>query len=343
MPHHALLSPEDLAETILVPEYHQLRKMIEEARGKPGSHIAILGEPYSGREYLVKRLARDHPDDAVYISFSSPVEDFSASGIAGPVAPIIFIEGAHYLFTKKVGGFRELRAFKSFVVSTDRTVISSWNTHAWEYACAVEDIDAFCSGTFRIPPLTMQRLMDGILAFYHGEIRCINDATIKQSVMVSSITHTVRIPFLGKEITLPGLSIDWNLLISAVRRKKQEDSPEKIVFSRLESVSKGNMGIALRLWNQSLDYPEIRVSRIHEISVLPDLTIDERFLLATLLMTESAESKAISQITGESSLINCIYPLKARQLIEESDGTVRIRPAMLNQITAHLRATRMVI
>jgi hypothetical protein len=343
MPDPSLLFPELLAETLYAPEYEHLIKRIGEARNRPGTHIVILGEPYAGREYLVKKLARHYQDDAAYISFSSPVGDFSASGIPQATAPILIIEGAQYFFTRTIGGFQQLRAFITFVADTDKTVVSSWNTYAWNYASAVENLDRCCSGTVTVPPLTMERLRDGILASYSGEIRCINDATVKQSVLVSPVTHAIRIPFTSREVNLPGLSIDWNLLFSAMMRRKREESPERIVFSRLEKLSQGNMGIALNLWNESLDYPEIRVSRIHEIPELQDLTLDERFLLVSLLMVESADISAIPRITGEPHSTDWIYLLKAKDIIEEQGRKIRIRPGMLHQTAGHLKAMRMVV
>ena len=161
-------------------------------------------------------------------------------------------------------------------------------------------------------------------------------------MFASSKPRTVRLPFTSKEVKIPWFTIDWNLIGSTFKRREQEFSPEDVVFSRLHTLSGGNPGVAITLWNKGLRYPEIRVSGIQELPALPRLSFDERFILINLLMMESLEAKEIARVAGNTTTPQDILRLMHEQVLEDAGGQIRITSLMIKPIAEYLRGIRMV-
>lgn len=338
----APLSPGDLVPSVYTQEFETARTFIENSRTRPGMHLAVIGDSDSGREEFIRRIVQESGETVTPVSFSHPVDREHPFAGRIPETSILVISNAHYLASRTIGGFSSLDEFISLIAGQEQTVISSWNTHAWNYYAAAVNLDKTCNATVHLSPVPIKLLRDAILSHYRHSVTCINDATLRQSVFGSSEPRTIRIPFTSKEVKIPWFTIDWNLIRSAFKRREPEISPEDVVFSRLHKLSGGNPGVAITLWNKGFQYPEIRVSRIQELPVLPDLSFDERFILVNLLMMESLEAKEIVRVAGSPTAHQDIFRLMNEKILEDAGGKLRISSLMAKPIAEHLQGIRMV-
>ncbi len=338
----APLSPGDLLPSFYMQEYETVRTFIEKSRSRPGQHLAIVGESLSCREELLQRIVREYKEEITPVSFSHPVDrEYPFAGQLQD-SSILVIGNAQYLASRTIGGFSSLRAFISLVAERKQTIISSWNIHAWDYYAAAVNLDKACSRTVLLPPVPMELLREAILSHYQHSVTCTNDATLQKSVFISSNPRTVRVPFIGNEVNIPSVTVDWNLIASVFKKKKDELSPEDVVFSRLHELSGGNLETAIALWNQGFRYPEIRVSGIRELPVLPALSFDERYILVNLLMMESLEAEEIARVSKSTTTQQDLFRLTNENVLEAANGQFRISSLMTRPVLAYLQGHRMV-
>ena len=341
MPEVPPLTLQDIVAPLFRKNMAPVLRDIKAAADQPGAHRAILGPAYSGRDLFLRQLAEEYPSTAAVHTFTSPVTDLEAELEPYHGAKLLFLNNAHYLAVRKIGGFGQLEAFRSFLATTETSVISAWNTTAWNYYSAIADLETLHQEVVTIPPVSADGLRDAIRLHYEGKINFVNDATIRQSFFASPVTHTITIPFTSRNISVPWLSLDLTLLVSAVARKEREETPENAVLFHLDRVSQGNAGGAAALWNSGLEYPEIRISHIREPPAVGDLSIDECNTLISILMLESVGRDDLAAIRGED-VDTILYRLKSRNLIEVTRSNLRIRPVMANSVLAHLTGIRMV-
>lgn len=339
----APLSLGDLVPSFYTQEFETVRTFIENSRTRPGTHLAVIGDSDSGREEFVQRIVQESTKTVTHISLSHPANREHPLAVRIPETSLLVIGNAHYLASRTIGGFSSLDEFVSLIAEQKQTVISSWNTHAWNYFTAAVNLDKTGTETVHLPPVPGELLREAVLSHYRHAVTCINDATLRESVFASSKPRTIRLPFTSKKVKIPWFTIDWNLIRSAFKRRKDEISPEDVVFSRLDALSGGNPGVAITLWNKGFQYPEIRVSRIQELPALPDLSFDERFILVNLLMMESLEAKELVRVAGSTATPQDILRLMNEQVLEDTEGQIRIPPLMTKPIAEYLRGLRMVI
>lgn len=334
------LQHSDIVPPLYREVYTRLKTHVDASAGHPGTHIAVLGNTYSGRDLLVSRIAEDYPD-AAFHTLTSPVTDVASELGSYDGVPFLFLRNAQFLATPRIGGFDPLESFQAFLAGTKTSVISGWNTSAWNYYAAVTGIDAYQHRVVEIPPFTAGQLKTAIHDHYGETIGYVNDATLRSAFFDTAMTRKVAIPFTQHRIAIPWFFFDPNILASVVNRQDKNANPENAVFLRLTRIAQGNSGVAAALWNASLQYPEIRISGIRDPPVVERLSIDERHVLAVILMLESASPDELFGILGKETG-QVLYLLRSRGIIEDVEGRVRIRLIMANSVLHYLRRMRMV-
>ena len=156
----------DLVPSFYTQEFETVRTFIENSRTRPGTHLAVIGDPDSGREEFVQRIVQESTKTVTRISLSHPADREHPLAVRIPDASLLVIGNAHYLASRTIGGFSSLGEFVSLIAEQKQTVISSWNTHAWNYFTAAVNLDKTCTETVRLPPVPGELLREAVLSHY---------------------------------------------------------------------------------------------------------------------------------------------------------------------------------
>jgi len=200
-------------------------------------------------------------------------------------------------------------------------------------------MDAYHAKIIDIPPFTPDLLQKAVDAAYGSGITYVNDATLMRSFVESDINRKIAISLTSLKISIPWISFNFAILKSALSRKERERSPKGAILSRITRVAQGNPCVAAEVWNASIDYPAIRLSRIHEPPVIASLTINERHVLASILMLESVDMSGLGAIRGKMAGA-ALHMFRSKEIVEEVEGQFRIRPILANSVLTPLRGLK---
>jgi len=324
-------------------EFEKITRAIDRFGSGAPSHIAVVAEPMYGRTRIVNEIRRIYGDRVHYLSFESIISPSTLPDFSSIDSDIIVIDNCQFLATRRIGGFETLDLFLRRQITSKKLFITTWNAHSWHYLSAVMHLDAYFPTIVILPRMDTPLLKQVIMARHKpGEIRFSDQGTAERSMFFSLIHRSIRLPFMKKEITVPWLKLNFTVMLRKIPRKKRvQVSTEDVIFEKINRIAQGNPGVAILLWETSLNNNTLSLSAINEIPYTISLDPDESFILSIILSMESLHAKDLAAITGsEMDIERVLYRLVQQNLIEDHAGYYGILPFALGPVTDYLRKTR---
>lgn len=327
---------------IFESELSRIQDAIEaREKGRP-SHIAVVADPFAGHELIMQEIKRTNPDIVSHIPLFNVVKGKDFLSTLYGTKDVILMERCHFLALRKIGGFAVLDAFLDLAASSDKLLITGWNSFSWSYLNAVRHIETFFPMIVELPRLSSADLKTVILSRYEEKIRFIDDTERKEEPFLSTEVRRFSLPVVQRSVEVPWPHINAGVLHAGKKQQATTDV-EDAVFEKINRIAEGNYGVALRIWEQSLENSVVNLSSIPEIPCAIDLDINESFLLNSVLSMESINITDLREIAGpEIDLDQTLYRLTNEGMIEEVKGYYQVRPEALNCVISHLRRIRMV-
>jgi len=327
-----------------LPQYQVELEAIEQGirdfeEGK-GENIALISEPFAGRKKLINEIRKSHVDKITSIRFNTTItsNEFLSSLREGK--EIVIVENCHFLARRKIGGFDQIDAFLNYMSSSHQLFITSWNTFSWSYLSAVMSINPFFPRVVRLYPLGAEALKSLILSSYPYAIRFSeNGERAADRMSVSMACLHIRLPFSSTVHCIPWPEIRLPQLLKGRRKMKAED----VFFDRLASISGGNPGVARKLFEQALTFPEVPLSALKVPKYTISLGINDRFLLSLILTMELVSKEDLAEIAGpDIDTDKSLYLLSAAGLVTGEAGSYAIAHEALKSVVQYLELSRVV-
>lgn len=241
--------------------------------------IAVTGSPYGGRDSLLAHAADYLDTDHVRLGPSEPTT--VRSELDG--TPLV-VDNCQQLYSREIGGFDVFREDLTALTRSDQAVVTGWNSVAWTYLDRIEAVsDVFDE------VIPVRQLPPDELETYVRDRREI--PTIEGDNLGDSIVSAEQFSTGWGQFSLP--KFDLGVLNDQVWPTPE---PTEAFFGRLCSLSRGNPGVALAIFDQ-LDEGVVSPSDLTTLSIEFDDTGD--FLLRLLLAGECVDSESLAERVGE--------------------------------------------
>jgi len=306
------------------------------------THIAIISDPFAGQHMLVNEILSRYSLRLSYHPLHSLAGNLDfLSGILD-VHDLVLVEGCQYLFRRRIGGFAVLESFLDHLSTTSRLFITGWNRHAWSYLDAVMDIGDYFSDVITLPTLDKNTIKALILSSQSFPVTYVDDIPASQQESEGMVLATAP-----KVIPLPGtdrtLSIPCPVVRNTTPRERSQEEIEDAVFARITALAQGNYGVAMRVWQESLDESTLHMSRIPQLVCTVNISTDDAFLLGVLLTMDTLGLDELADIVGtDTPVVRSVHRLEKCGLIESTDGRYSISPEALHCVQQYLNRIRMV-
>ena len=336
--------------------------------GGTGANVAVVSEPYAGRDALLEYAESLLEDEAEFTRaaldpsaadgdgppFPDPVDGDAASrpaegtpAEAGPDAAdggragALVVSDCHHLFDRHIDGFEALDAFRQRLALSDPLVVTSWNRHAWSYLDAVRDVGDSFPVTVEIPPLDADELRTVIEAHYGPGLPDVVD-TGQAGRIEEVVFDRYALPLPGGRsvgIPYPKPNTAW---LAARSASGTEESVEAVVFEKLRRVSRGNPGVAKAAWEEAVTDGEIAPAYIEAPPSGLSLDDDAAFLLWTVVAMESASIDRLDDLFEDRPVEATLQDLVEQGLVTVTDRTVAVAPESLPVAVDALERRRLV-
>lgn len=327
----------DLRAAGLDNHFETLDTAIEAYRGGSSPNVAIVSEPFGGREALVEYVT-DELDDIEHVTFPSSATEANLPDIDDFDA--LVLSDCHALFTRRIGGFDVLDQFLEAIAASETFVVTAWNQYAWQYLSAVRDLEESFGVVLPDPDLAAtgveallrDRYGPQLPAFVEtgdaGRVKSIGFGTYPIRLLGS---RTVNVP-------IPELNLEY---LSPWSPWDRDPEIETVVFRKIALLSNGNPGIAIVLWERSLTDGEIAPAYVEALDRSPDLDDDEAFVLWTILANDDRSRADLTGLLDGIAVDRALQTLSQQRLVDLTGQTVSIQPEALHATVAYLRGRRL--
>lgn len=309
-------------------------------------NVAIITGPFGGKTTLINEIEKLNLNRVTKCTFSEIVRDKKEISFTEDTKRIVLLDNCHFLYIRKPGGFDIFYEFLNVISSQNRAFITTWNTYSWKYLNEAFEIWKYFPVQIYIPAFEKEELKFLVLKRYgKGEIKFKNGNESEEEPLIYVARYPLELAALGKKIDIPFLKINIPSLKKRLLNEKEEEvTAEHRVFEKIYLESKGNPGIALRIWELGLDYPHIELKNIGQFSYDIELEHEEAFVLSLILSYESLKKSDIAEMIGSKLRADeIVFQLLNRELIfETKENTFLIRPEALQSVIAYLEKIRMV-
>lgn len=286
--------------------------------------LAVVGDPFAGREAVLDRVADRLDATRVRLGPETGVgvveEALDSDG--GPLV----VDGCQHLYTRTVGGFEDLERCLDLLAGVEGPVVTGWNRYAWSYLAAVRDVDGDIPERVEVGPVAAEALAELLLARYEEMPEFAGEDGPGRLVTVRRVTVA------GVEVPLP--AVDRAALAAL---GEDEPDPRDIVFERLAAVSEGNVGVAVALWER------LRGSQVRPGDIVgPDASSLDRetaFCLRVVLAKERVSRAELAAVVG-TDVERVLGRLRRAELVSEEGGVVALNPAALPTAVAETERER---
>lgn len=308
-------------------------------------NIAIIAGTLAGKTALLGEIERINLNRATGITFSEIVRDRKDIFPSDDAKRVVLFDNCHYLYMRKPGGFDIFYEFLDMISSQEKLFITTWNLYSWRYLNEAFGIERYFPVQLFIPALEKENLRLFILKKYgKGEIRFENSKESKKEPLIYMEKYPFEISTLGRKIFFPVLKINFSYLKQRFLHKEETKTAEERVFEKIYLESKGNPGIAWRIWELGLDYPGIKHEDIGQFSFDIDLEYEEAFVLSLILSYQALKKTEIADMIGSMFRVDeILFRLLSTELVFKDEiGSYRIRPEALQSIVAYMGKLRLV-
>lgn len=266
--------------------------------------VAVVGEPFAGREVVLDHLAERADATRVSLEPGAGAPTLPESGAA-------VVDNCQHLYTRRIGGFEALDDFLAAVARSDALVVTGWNAYSWSYLTRSRSGTAAFDTVFPVPELDASALAalldDGGVEFIANPDERLSPLTRGEW------TPTVA----GRSLTVPypTLNRDW------LRHVRTNDGdPRDAAFERLAAESGGNPGVAAAVWSRSVREGQVAPAWVDAGVDTPDLTTLEAFTLQVVLSKAPATRAELDAVAGHSEVGSVLRSLTGQGLIEPQDA-----------------------
>jgi hypothetical protein len=303
-----------------------------------GSHanVAVVAEPYAGRDVLLSKGEAHLGAAAGHVAFEEPVTD--PETLEFPNREVVFVEGCHYLYERRVDGFDALDAFVERTAEADALFVTAWNRWAWDYVAAVRDVDRAFPETVEVPRLDaeaitalVQEHVDERPSFVEsGDYGRVKTVDVDTTTVGSVAGRDVRVP-------VPEFNVEY---LTAQDLGDEYGDVERVVYERLARLSEGNPGVALALWADAARDGELSAAELDERDAPLELDDDEAFALTTVLCKERLSFDALDRLLDDVDVALAVQTLAYHDLVTVEDGVVSVTPERFHAAVEHLEGRR---
>jgi hypothetical protein len=266
-----------------------------------GENVAVVSEPFGGRETVVDEAVPD-PDGRVSVS------SVTEAGVGLPDEGVCLVDGPRYLYTRRLDGFDPLESFAERVAASDAVFVTSWSAYAWDYASNAVDLGVL-GDSVRVPSLDAVETARLLESEYDisGHEDDFEDITSDATPALYD-----RLPFgLGGFL---------------------EETSDN-VFEKISAASGGNPGVARavferRCWDEGYEEPDLSYEDAFALRVILSKETVDRDVLRSVVEPRSlpttlrnlsdavlVESSADSVSLRPESLPRTVSALKRRRLV----------------------------
>lgn len=314
--------------------------------------MAIISEIFGGKTTLIKEIEKLNLSRATKITFSEIVRDKKEISLSGDTKRVVLLDNCHFLYVRKPGGFDIFYEFLGMISSQNRIFITTWNIYSWKYLKEVFELEKYFPMQIVVPAFSKEHLKQLIFNRYEeGEI-IFNNGGESEEEPISYITeYPIELSALGRKISIPILKINTHYLKTYLLNEKKgkekeekEKTAEHRVFERIHLESKGNPGVALRIWKLALDYPHIKPDDVGNFLYDIELEQEEAFVLNLILSYQDLKKSDIVDIIGSVLKTDeVLFQLLNQELVfEDENDSFRVRPEALSSVIAYLEKLRLV-
>ncbi|WP_410509664.1 hypothetical protein RSJ42_05465 [Methanosarcina hadiensis] len=315
-------------------------------------NVAIIAGLLGGKTTLVNEIERLNINRATKIVFSGIVRDKKEIFLPEDIERVILFDNCHFLYTRKPGGFDILYEFLDMISSRKRIFVTTWNMYSWNYLNQTFGLGKYFPVQVIVPSFERENLKILTLKRYKkNEIIFDTDKEFEEKSPLYVAEYPLEIASLGRTFGIPVLKINIpylkNRFLNKKKERKEEQEKEAVeyqVFEKIFLESKGNPGIAMRIWELGLDYPYMKPENIGSFSYDIELEDEEAYVLNLILSYQGLNKTEIADIIGSMLRTNeAIFRLFNQELIfEREDGSFRVRPEALRSVIAYLEKLRLV-
>ncbi|ABN06505.1 hypothetical protein Mlab_0329 [Methanocorpusculum labreanum Z] len=327
----------------LEKELQEIDEAIERFGDGAPAHIAIVSEPLGGRTTIANEIRRLYGERVNYLPLKFVISPASLPDFSACPEDIILIDNCRLLATRRIGGFDVLDAFLRALISSKKLFITTWNIYSWQYLSAVMNIEAYFSTVIVLAKMDAPDLKKVIMSRYKpGEIRFISDGVAERSMFFSLVHKQIRLPLKGTEVSIPWIKLNFTLMLRRLPRKKRiQISLEDLIFEKINRISRGTPGVAVLLWESSLNDNVISLNSITETPYSINLDTSDSFILTIILSMKSLQEEDLTAIVGsEMDIRRVLYRLVCEGLVRNDDGYYSIPAFALEPVAEYLKKTR---
>lgn len=315
-------------------------------------NVAIIAGLLGGKTTLINEIERLNLNRETKIVFSGIVRDKKEIFLPEDTERVVLFDNCHFLYIRKPGGFDILYEFLDMISSQERIFITTWNMYAWNYLNQAFGLGKYFPVQIIIPSFERENLKILTLKRYEkNEIIFDTDKKFEEKSPLYVAKYPLEIASLGRTFGIPILKINIpylkNRFLNKKEERKEEQEKEAVeyqVFERIFMESKGNPGVAMRIWELGLDYPHMKPENIGSFSYDIELEDEEAYVLNLILSYQGLNKTEIVDMIG--SLLRtdeAIFRLLNQELIfEREDGSFRVKPEALRSVIAYLEKLRLV-
>ncbi len=304
------------------------------------SNLAVISDPFYGESELMDRVESMTGEEGIRIDARSLIRDVEAFEDAS--GRIVIVEEVHRLYRRKIGGFEMMNHFLKVLACSDRLFITTWNTYSWKYLDEVLGLGRHFPQQIRLSKMGAGQIREMLLSGYEeGELTFVEEEPADAEELKILNRSSYKKTLMGHSLEIPYPVVKMRSIRSRLT-KSEKKSPEDIFFDRLARISDGNPGVAEYLWNEVLDYPEVRNALKDPPSI--DLDRDESFALDIVLSMGSIEMGELSQVLEPLDLSagRIAGLLEEMGLVFLEGDVIAIRSEALKSVVEHLRRLRLV-
>jgi len=310
-------------------------------------NVAIIAGPLGGKTTLSGEIEKINLNRATKITFSEIVRDKKEISLPDDSKRVVIFDNCHFLYMRKPGGFDIFYEFLDMISSQDRIFVTTWNLYTWKYLNEAFGLGRYFPVQIFIPAFNKEDLRLFILKKYgKNEITFASDKQAKEEPLLYIIKYPFELASIGKKIFIPVPKINLLYLKNRLLSKQEQEieTAEDRVLEKIYLESKGNPGIALRIWELGLDYPRIEPKNIGQFSFNIDLEYEEAFTLSLILSYQGLKKTEIAEIIGSIMRVDeILFQLLTQELIlKDEANSYRVRPEALGSIIAYMEKLRLV-
>jgi hypothetical protein len=333
------ISVDDLSAAGLGQLFEELEAAVEAHLDDRGTNVAVVAEPFAGREVLLDYAEETFGLAARRVTFDDVVDELpSFEG-----HEVVLVDHCQYLYTREVGGFETLDAFLDRAAVSNALFVTSWNRYAWEYLRAVRDVDEVFPTVVEVPPLDAGGTADLLLSNYAATMPEFVETGAAGRVKTLGVGRRTVGLGDGRSVSVPVPELNLEYLTSrTLSRAEHVQDTQAVVFDKIARLSNGNPGVATTIWERSLRDGEIAPAYVDARDIDLDVDDDEAFVLEVLLAKDWLSLGALSSILDQLPVQRLVQSLAEQGLVLVEDDSVSVEPEALHAVDSYLKGRRLV-